>query len=183
MERKIGEEFQFDDAKLEVVKAHVDVYGNSYCEGCYFLHSNSKCCSAFKEKIGYCSEKRTDKIPVIFKKVDAPEQPATDEPKSFKNDREDGKPMWELLPLPDLEDVVKVYTFGAQKYGPNTWRGLENAMDRYKAAMLRHLVQFDKGEEFDEESGLPALAHMAWNALAMLAVWHDKNKKELDKTI
>ena len=32
---------------------------------------------------------------------------------SRKNDRKDNKPMWELLPLSDLEDVVKVYTFGA----------------------------------------------------------------------
>lgn len=38
---------------------------------------------------------------------------------SVKNDRIDGKPMWELLPLTVLEEVVKVYTAGAKKYGPN----------------------------------------------------------------
>ena len=105
------------------------------------------------------------------------EQPTTDELKPFKNDRYDGKPRWELLPLPDLEDVVKVYTFGAQKYTPNSWRGLPDGMQRYKAALLRHLVSFENGEEFDKESQLPALAHMAWNAIAMLAIWHDKNKR------
>ena len=36
-----------------------------------------------------------------------------------KNDRQDGKLMWELLPLPLLEEVVKVYTAGAQKCGAN----------------------------------------------------------------
>ena len=109
------------------------------------------------------------------------EQPTTDEAKPFKNDRINGKPRWELLPLPDLEDVVKVYTFGAEKYEPNSWRGLEDGFERYKAALLRHLVSFENGEELDEESGLPALAHMAWNAIAMLAIWHDKNKDKLDK--
>lgn len=97
-------------------------------------------------------------------------------PAPRKDDRLDGKPMWELLPLPDIEDVVKVYTFGAQKYGPHTWRHLPDGLQRYKAALLRHLVSFDRGEEIDEESGLPALAHMAWNAIAMLSVWHDEVK-------
>ena len=108
---------------------------------------------------------------------ESPEKPTAEktaektEPK--KNDRLDGKPRWELLPLPDLEDIVEVYTFGAEKYGPHTWRDLEDGFDRYKAALLRHLVSFDRGEEFDKESGLPALAHMAWNAIAMLAIWND----------
>lgn len=37
-----------------------------------------------------------------------------------KNDRIDGKPRWELLPIEVMEEVVKVYTFGAEKYGVNT---------------------------------------------------------------
>lgn len=102
---------------------------------------------------------------------------------SRKNDRKDNKPMWELLPLSDLEDVVKVYTFGAKKYAPNSWRNLPDGMERYKAALLRHLVAFDKGEEFDEESQLPALAHMTWNAIAMLAIWHDKMKAMKEKEL
>lgn len=102
---------------------------------------------------------------------------------SRKDDRKDNKPMWELLPLSDLEDVVKVYTFGAKKYAPNSWRNLPDGMERYKAALLRHLVAFDKGEEFDEESQLPALAHMAWNAIAMLAIWHDKMKTMKEKEL
>ena len=87
---------------------------------------------------------------------------------SYKNDRKDGKQRWELLPLPLVEEVVKVYTFGAGKYAPNTWMKLENGYERYKAAMLRHLVAYEKGEVNDPESGLHHLAHMAWNALAVL---------------
>ena len=86
----------------------------------------------------------------------------------IKNDRKDGKQRWELLPIPLLEEVVKVYTFGAQKYKPNSWQNLDDGYNRYKAALLRHLAAYEKGETHDPESGLHHLAHMAWNALAML---------------
>lgn len=95
---------------------------------------------------------------------------------SRKNDRLDGKLRWELLPLQTLEEIVKIYTFGAEKYGPNTWQGLENGYERYKAALLRHLVSYEKGETHDAESGIHALAHMAWNAIAMLYLAIEKEK-------
>lgn len=85
-----------------------------------------------------------------------------------KNDRQDGKLMWELLPLPLLEEVVKVYTAGAQKYGANQWQNLDNGYQRYKAALLRHLVEYEKGNPVDADTGCLHLAQVAWNALAML---------------
>ena len=97
---------------------------------------------------------------------------------SKKNDRKDGKLRWELLPLQTLEEIVKIYTFGAEKYGPNTWQGLENGYERYKAALLRHLVSFEKGEIHDAESGIHALAHMAWNAIAMLHLALEEEKTD-----
>lgn len=87
---------------------------------------------------------------------------------SVKNDRKDGKPRWELLPLELVEDVVKVYTFGAEKYAENSWQNLDDGYRRYKAALLRHIVAYEKGEVTDPESGLPHMAHAAWNALALL---------------
>ena len=95
---------------------------------------------------------------------------------SRKNDRLDGKLRWELLPLGTIEEVVRIFTFGADKYGPNTWQGLENGYERYKAALLRHLVSYEKGETHDPESGIHALAHMAWNAIAMLHLELQKEK-------
>ena len=85
-----------------------------------------------------------------------------------KNDRLDHKQRWDLLPLPLIEEVVKVYTFGAEKYEENSWQNLPDGYRRYKAALLRHLVASDKGEVNDPESGLNHLAHVAWNAIAML---------------
>lgn len=87
---------------------------------------------------------------------------------SIKNDRKDDKLMWELLPLDDLEDVVKVYTEGAKKYGPNRWQNLENGYERYKAAAFRHILEYERGNEFDAETGCRHLAQAVWNLIACL---------------
>lgn len=86
---------------------------------------------------------------------------------SFKNDFKDGKLRWDLLPLELIEPIVAVFTFGAKKYAPWTWNTLENGYERYKAAMIRHLIAFERGEFFDPESKLPHLAHVLWNAMAV----------------
>lgn len=88
--------------------------------------------------------------------------------KAIKNDMKDNKLRWDLLPLKLVEEVVKVFSFGAKKYAPDTWQNLENGYQRYKAALFRHMVSYEKGETHDPESGLHHLAHMAWNALAMM---------------
>lgn len=86
---------------------------------------------------------------------------------AIKNDRKDHKLMWELLPLDVIEEAVRVYTFGAQKYAPNSWQNLPDGYNRYKAALLRHLTLIDQGEHFDEESGLLHASQVLWNAIAL----------------
>ena len=107
---------------------------------------------------------------------------------SVKNDFLDHKLRWDLLPLEEVEDIVKVFTSGSIKYGDNTWQGLENGYQRYKAAMFRHLLEYEKGTEFDEETGCRHLAQVAWNAMAMLYLSKHKDtvnklKTKLDKAI
>ena len=98
---------------------------------------------------------------------------------SKKNDFLDKKLRWDLLPLEEIEDIVKVYTEGANKYGDNTWQHLENGYQRYKGAMLRHLVEYEKGNEIDEETGCRHLAQVAWNAISMLYL---SKRKEIKKS-
>lgn len=93
---------------------------------------------------------------------------------SKKNDFLDQKLRWDLLPLEEIEEIVKVYTAGSKKYGDNTWQNLPNGLQRYKAALLRHLLEFEKGNEVDEETGCLHVAQVAWNAIAML--WISKHK-------
>ena len=91
-----------------------------------------------------------------------------------KNDIKDDKTRWELMPLDCLEDIARVYTEGAKKYGVNNWQNLDNGYERYKGALLRHLYTAES-KEFDEETGCRHLAQVAWNAIAML--WISKHKK------
>ena len=95
----------------------------------------------------------------------------------MKNDFLDDKPRWDLLPLQEIEDLVKVYTAGAKKYAPNNWQKLDNGYQRYKAALFRHLLAYEKGEKIDPDTKCMHLAQVAWNAVAML--WFDKNGKGL----
>ena len=78
-----------------------------------------------------------------------------------KNDRKDDKTRWELMPLDCLEDIARVYTEGAKKYGDNTWQNLDNGYERYKGALLRHLYA-SESKEFDEETKVRHEAAMCY---------------------
>lgn len=67
-----------------------------------------------------------------------------------------------------LQDVGHVGTFGARKYTPAGWKSVPNLQERYMSALLRHTFAVLDNEPFDCETGRHHLAHVAWNALAML---------------
>jgi hypothetical protein len=69
------------------------------------------------------------------------------------------KPKMHLIPPLMEEEVAKVLTFGAQKYGPENWRTLDDLHNRYISAALRHINSIKKGDVYDEESGLTHAAH------------------------
>ena len=88
---------------------------------------------------------------------------------------DEGKLRWDLLPIDCVEDVVKILTFGAEKYTDNSWQEVENGKDRYFAALMRHLSASRQGELKDEESNLSHLAHAMCNVVILL--WLEKNKE------
>lgn len=67
-----------------------------------------------------------------------------------------------------LLDVAQVGTFGARKYTPEGWKSVPNLQERYSSALLRHMFSVLSNDEFDNETGRHHLAHVAWNALALL---------------
>lgn len=69
------------------------------------------------------------------------------------------KPRWNLLPLKSTEEVVKVLTFGGNKYGDDNWRLVPNHKPRYFSAALRHIWAWMRGETKDPESNHHHLAH------------------------
>lgn len=79
-----------------------------------------------------------------------------------------GKPRYDLMPFAALDEVGRVLGYGAEKYGPENWRRVPDANARYIAAALRHISAYQQGKEFDEESGLPHLAHALTSLLFVL---------------
>jgi hypothetical protein len=82
----------------------------------------------------------------------------------FDGDKRD----FTLLPWDSVEEIVKVLEFGAAKYARDNWKHV--AADRYVKAAFRHLVAYSQGEEHDQESGLPHLAHLGCCVLFLLSL-------------
>lgn len=67
-----------------------------------------------------------------------------------------------------LWEVGDVGTHGTTKYTADGWVSVPNGIERYGSALLRHYLRHRRGELVDRESGRSHLAHLAWNALALL---------------
>ena len=95
---------------------------------------------------------------------------------AVKYDRD--KERYDLVPADALNEIVKVYTYGAKKYGEDrNWeKGL--SWGRVFGALMRHSWAFWRGKDTDDESGLPHLAHAGWCVLTLLA--YMKTHKEFD---
>jgi len=81
--------------------------------------------------------------------------------KGIKHDKD--KLRLSLIPTQLIAGVGEVMSFGAKKYKKDNWKNLDDPT-RYLDALMRHLEAYRRGEEFDEETGLPHLAHLATNA-------------------
>jgi hypothetical protein len=83
-----------------------------------------------------------------------------------------GKLAYHLLPMDALDEIVKRFTHGAGKYAPGNWKKVDNAVDRYSAALMRHYSAYRQGERIDPEApGLSHIGAVAWNALVL--IWLD----------
>ena len=72
-----------------------------------------------------------------------------------------------LLPSEALDEIARVYAFGAEKYAAHNWRkGYE--WNKSFSAMMRHLWSWWRGENLDPESGLSHLAHAGFHVLGLL---------------
>lgn len=64
-----------------------------------------------------------------------------------------------------MEEMVKVLEFGATKYAPRNW---EKGLDweaQCMSSLLRHVADWRKGEDKDQETGLSHLSHILCNAM------------------
>lgn len=95
------------------------------------------------------------------------------QPVGRKDDKD--KNRLDLIEPAFIEGVGEVLTHGAQKYSANSWQNVENAEDRYYAALLRHILAYRAGEAVDKESGLSHLKHAACNIMFLLH-FEEENK-------
>lgn len=100
-------------------------------------------------------------------KVEMPQDPT--EGRKF----DQGKPDFTLLPWDAVEQVVRVLDYGAKKYARDNWRYVDDAQNRYMAAVFRHLSTYMQGEEQDPETGINHLAHACCSLLFVLALTGD----------
>ena len=88
--------------------------------------------------------------------------------------QDQGKMRYDLMPFDALDEVAKVLTYGVNKYPKpeENWRVNSKPEDikRYTAALLRHFSANEQGSKLDPESGLPHMAHIATNALFIIAL-------------
>lgn len=95
--------------------------------------------------------------------------------KGVKHDQ--GKAQLDLLPYEALEEIAKVLGFGARKYARGNFaNGI--SYSRLIAAVLRHVHQYNSGEDIDPESGLPHTAHAGCMLLFLL--YMQKHRPDLD---
>lgn len=86
--------------------------------------------------------------------------------KGMKDERHD------LIPPEALATVAKHYGVGAQKYAAHNWRrGYE--WSKSYAALQRHAQAFWAGEDYDEETGSPHMAAVAFHAFALIVFMED----------
>lgn len=81
-----------------------------------------------------------------------------------------GKLRYDLIHPWAHEQLVKVFTMGAEKYTPRNWeKGM--SWSSVIASLKRHLNEIEKGNDYDEESKQLHAAHLMWNAHALTAYY------------
>jgi hypothetical protein len=79
----------------------------------------------------------------------------------------------DLLPWVSIIAVARVLSYGSKKYGCRNWeKGI--SFSRLVGAMLRHLLLWLCGQEFDKETKLPHVFHMATNAMMLVYMYSVK---------
>ncbi len=88
--------------------------------------------------------------------------------------KNEGKIRFNLLPISELKEVIKVFEYGCVKYSKDNWKHVKDPINEYSNALSRHLLDYLEGENKASDSNLPHLAHICANALILM--WFENNK-------
>jgi len=98
----------------------------------------------------------------------------------------EGKIRHDLVPPWPIDELAKVYTYGAIKYDDDNWRKGLAWKKNVIGPLLRHLWKWIRGEIIDEESGCHHLAMVMWQCCALMEYERcsigqdDRNPYDLD---
>lgn len=84
----------------------------------------------------------------------------------------------DLLPYEAIQEIAKVLQAGAVKYSRGNWSGGIN-YSRCLSAALRHIHQFNSGQDRDEETSTIHLANAICNLMFVL-YYMENNMTEFD---
>lgn len=89
--------------------------------------------------------------------------------KFMKDSLVNTKPMMSLIDPEFKESLARLLTLGGFKYDFNNWKLALTKEDaqHYRDALERHLIARDKGEYIDEDTGMPHLICVAFNAMCL----------------
>jgi hypothetical protein len=77
---------------------------------------------------------------------------------------------FDLVPWDAMEEVARVYHFGATKYEDDNWlKGYRWRLSL--GALFRHAARIMCGEDRDPESGLLHAAHICWHGLTLITFY------------
>jgi hypothetical protein len=74
---------------------------------------------------------------------------------------------YDLIPFEALDEMARLYGFGATKYSPDNWRKGYSWRLSY-GALLRHVSRWVQGESTDPETGCHHLASAAWHCFTLI---------------
>ncbi len=80
-----------------------------------------------------------------------------------------------LLPLEVVEEIEKIYQFGAKKYSPHDWKSRE--WEDMLGAAFGHIASHMRGRLYDNETGEPHLAHALCRLTMAYWLIFEKNKE------
>ena len=82
----------------------------------------------------------------------------------MRRDSTEGKPRFDLIPIPPLKRLAELYARGAEKYGDSNWAlaNSEEELQRFKASAWRHFIAWASGEETGEDEAIATV----WNIFA-----------------
>jgi len=81
-----------------------------------------------------------------------------------------------------LMEVMRLATFGANKYSRGGFLHVPNGHERYSDAMVRHYLK-EESEGIDPETGIHHDVAVAWNALARLQLKLMEKQKRTESNV